>query len=131
MAFASIGELRSLIPSTCGVMALTATATHETFDAVVRRLSMTDVAIVALPPGRTNIKYFVQPLLDLPDLTDLICDDFNKLGMKYPKTVIFVVRIRTCTLQSGQSLVRDLQSPLVIQIYISFAWLGFLPELPL
>ena len=34
VAFASIGDLRSLIPSTCGVMALTANATHETFHAV-------------------------------------------------------------------------------------------------
>ena len=89
VAFASIGELRSLILSTCDVTALTATATRDMFDAIVQRLSMTIVAIIALPPGRTNIKYSVQPLLDLPDLTDFICDDVGKLGINYPKTVIF------------------------------------------
>ena len=97
VAFASIGELRSLIPSTCGVMALTATATRDTFDAVVKRLSMTNVAIIALPPGRTNIKYSVQPLLDLCDLTDFICDDVRKLGINYPKTVIFCRTYKDCS----------------------------------
>ena len=77
-AFAFIGELRSLIPTTCVVMALVATATHETFDATAHHLSMIDVAIVALPPGRTNIKYLVQPPLDLPDVTVLICDNIQR-----------------------------------------------------
>ena len=52
VALASIGELRSLIPSTVSVMALTATATHHTFDAVVQRLSMRNPAVIALPPGK-------------------------------------------------------------------------------
>ena len=97
VAFASIGELRSLIPSTVSVMALTATATHDTFDAVVQRLSMRNPAVIALPPGRTNITYFVQPLLTLHDLTDMICSDIRKLDSSYPKTVIFFRTYKDCS----------------------------------
>ena len=58
---------------------------------------MTKVAIIALPPGRTNIKYSVQPLLDLRDLTDFICDDVRKVGINYPKTVIFCRTYKDCS----------------------------------
>jgi bloom syndrome protein len=45
VAFAHIGELRSLIPSTTSVMALAATATQDTYEAVVQSLKMKNVVI--------------------------------------------------------------------------------------
>lgn len=45
-AFSEIGNLRSLIPSNVNVLALTATATHNTFKVVAERLSLKDPVIV-------------------------------------------------------------------------------------
>ena len=58
-AFSQVGEVRSLIPKTVHVMALTATATKETRKAVCRKLGMTDPVIVSQVPNRPNIRYTV------------------------------------------------------------------------
>ena len=58
-AFSQIGDLRSLLPSSVNVLALTATATFDIFDAVTKRLSMENVRLVALPPFRNNISYTI------------------------------------------------------------------------
>ena len=57
IAFAHLRELRSVLPSTVPIVALTATATKDTFKAVVKRLSLNDPKIVALPPERPNIPH--------------------------------------------------------------------------
>lgn len=54
-AFSKIGDLRSILPAGINVMALTATATVETFDFMSRRLSMKDPTPIALPPNHDNI----------------------------------------------------------------------------
>ena len=102
IAFAHIGELRSLIPSTVSVMALTATATHDTYKAVVHRLSMKNVAVIALPPGQKNIIYIVQPLLPLNELTDCICDEFREQGVRYPKQCYFAAHTRIALIYTSQ-----------------------------
>ncbi len=57
LAFAEIGALRSLIPPTVKIMALTATCTLETLKVVEERLCMhnTCTNIIALSPHRPNI----------------------------------------------------------------------------
>ena len=47
-AFASIGEVRCLIPSDVNIIALTATATLSTFHVVSQRLSLHNPVIVAV-----------------------------------------------------------------------------------
>jgi len=64
-AFAEIGDLRGIIPSSVNVLALTATATKETYDVIVKRLSLENPTVVALPPFRNNISYSVQPKVDV------------------------------------------------------------------
>ena len=54
-AFSKIGDLRSILPAGINVMALTATATVETFDIMSRRLSLKDPTPIALPPNCDNI----------------------------------------------------------------------------
>ena len=56
--FALIGELRSLLPRSTSIVALTATATSETLRVVSERLSMVNPIIVALPPYREN--FFIE-----------------------------------------------------------------------
>ena len=43
VAFAKLGTLRSILPSHVNVLALTATATHETFKCVEDRLELRNV----------------------------------------------------------------------------------------
>ena len=60
MAFSRLGEMRSLIPSSVNIMALTATATKEIYAIVSSRLSMRHPVSITFPPERANIKYLVQ-----------------------------------------------------------------------
>ena len=54
------------------VLALTATATEETYDVIVNRLSLENPAVVALPPFRDNISYSVQPKIDVHALGEML-----------------------------------------------------------
>lgn len=51
--------MRSLIPETVRIMALTATATKHTRQAVVKHLKMVHPVIVSVSPNKPNIKYSV------------------------------------------------------------------------
>ena len=64
-AFADLGSIRSLLPSTVNIMALTATATKATVSIVVSQLAMQDPAIIGLAPDRPNIKLVVDRCPDL------------------------------------------------------------------
>ena len=50
--FHEIGSIRSLIPKSVKIMALTATATQDTLDCVVEHLSLENHVIIGLPPNR-------------------------------------------------------------------------------
>lgn len=96
IAFAEIGELRSLIPRSVSVMALTATTTTEVYDSVVNRLSMKDIVLVALPPTRNNITYCVGPKPKLLEFAEQISRTLNLLRRDYPKTIIFCNNYKDC-----------------------------------
>jgi len=76
-AFAQIGTLRSLIPTSVNVMALTATATKETFHVVSEALAMVAPTVVSLPPHRNNIKYEVLPKNDVDKFVSGITDELQ------------------------------------------------------
>ena len=54
LAFAQIGDLRSIIPNNVHVLALTGTATPNVFDSAMKRLSLKDAAVIGLSPNRDN-----------------------------------------------------------------------------
>ena len=95
--FAQIGDLRSLIPSTVNVMALTATATSETFDVVRYRLSMDKPTLIALPPHSNSIKYQVSSKIGVDDFTTSLCREFASKRTSFPKTVIYVRTYSDCS----------------------------------
>lgn len=85
-AFALIGELRCLIPHHVRMLALTATATQTTFDAVVERLSLEDPVTIALPPCRANIKLIVRPATKLEEFAlEPAVREAKNLKIKLPK----------------------------------------------
>ena len=95
--FSEIGNLRSVIPTTVNVLALTATATTETFYVVTKRLSMDNPRLVALPPYRDNISYTVHSKTDVDQLTDWIVKELKDKRKIFPKTVIYVRSYTDCS----------------------------------
>ena len=58
-AFSEIGDIRSLIPDHVQMMALTATATKSAPTSICHKLGMIHPFVIAKPPNRKNIKYFI------------------------------------------------------------------------
>ncbi len=95
--FAMIGDLRSLLPTGVHIMALTATATSETFHIVSAKLSMHEPTLVAMPPDRGNISYSVRPKTCLDKFTTDIATEVRQKGSGFPKSVIFIRKYRHCS----------------------------------
>jgi len=97
-SFARIGDLRSLIPKDVNILALTATATHETVSVVTSRLSMHEVKVVALSPCRDNICYKIKSSSStkLEDFTDDISKELSQKRVKFPKTILYVRTYKDC-----------------------------------
>ena len=74
-AFFEIGTLRSLIPKSVNVMALTATATNQTISIVTSRLAMDDPMIIGLNTDRSNIKYIVKPSESIKEISTALADE--------------------------------------------------------
>ena len=70
-------------------MALTATATRKSFEAVCSRLSMPNPAIIGCSSYRDNIMYIVkqQPLMST--FCKNMADDLKKLGMVEQEEIIY------------------------------------------
>ncbi|XP_065884449.1 uncharacterized protein [Dysidea avara] len=94
--FAEIGTIRSLINKEVNILALTATATHETVKSIFERLSMTNVTMVGLPPERPNIKYFVVPMPKMADLCSILAQELISMKADMPKTVLFCQSLPQC-----------------------------------
>ena len=71
------------------MLALTATATQKTFDAVVERLSLEDPVTIALPPCRSNIK-LVRSATKLEEFALELSKKLKISKSKYPKLSCFV-----------------------------------------
>ena len=91
-AFAEIGDLRSIIPSSVNVLALTVTATKETYDVIVKRLSLENPTVVALPPFRNNISYSVQPKVDVHILGEMLYQELKAKRISFPKMILYMFR---------------------------------------
>ena len=62
VAFARIGDVRSILPNNVHILALTATATPDILKTVKTRLSLDDPVLVGVTPNRGNIKYHIEPM---------------------------------------------------------------------
>ena len=77
-AYASLGDLRSIIPSNVNFMALTATATHATFEIVKERLSLHNPIVIGVSPNRPDIFLSLVPSMELDMLVDTLCNGLKK-----------------------------------------------------
>jgi bloom syndrome protein len=97
-------------------MALTATATNETYKCVCKPLSLVDPVLIGYPPNRNNITYEVKPIIDMNNFYENIAVKIKTLGLEYRKTVIFFKVTQTAemyhTLKSKLGLFITLSSKL-------------------
>ena len=112
--FAEIGSVRSLIPKSVKILALTATATKETLESVIARLSLQDPTIIGLQPDRINIKYIVKECPSVKDLCHQLGDELKSKRLLTPKTVLFCHSLQHCANIYGsvkRCLVKDITEP--------------------
>ena len=96
LAFARIGELRSIIPENVGMMALTATVTKDMLTVIKERLSLRDPVLIGLPPSQPNITYKIEQLPSLSEFCDNISGEILSMRLAYPKTLIFCRSYTDC-----------------------------------
>ena len=89
-AFSRLSEVRSIIPNSVKLMALTATATTNTRRSVCRILGMVQPSIVALSPNRVNIHYSVHKKEATIEKTfSELVNELREKRLQTPRTVIF------------------------------------------
>ena len=95
-AFYEIGSLRSLLPKSVCLMALTATATKQTVSTVRLRLAMQDPQMIGLNVERSNIKYFVKASVTVDEFSNTITEQLMSTRAMTSKTVIFCQTLQDC-----------------------------------
>ena len=89
-AFSRLSEVRSIIPNSVKLMALTATATKSTRHSICRILGMTEPSIVAVTPNRSNICYSVEKKAGGIDQTFAkLVDEIREKRVGMPRVIVF------------------------------------------
>ena len=91
-----IGEVRSLIPSSVCVMALTATATKALQHDIQRILGMKSPAVVALSPSKANIMLVVKSYDTVTKAFQLMLEQLQEQRVLFPRTIIYCRRFSDC-----------------------------------
>ena len=88
-AFSDIGTIKSLFCSNINIMALTATATQEMASTVIESLCMTNVSMIGVSPGCSNIKYLAKLNQTMNSLCATLPEELVALHADTPKIVVF------------------------------------------
>ena len=91
-----IGELRSLVPSSVHMLALTATATRPIREEVIKVLGMKSPSIVAVSPCKPNIMYMVKSYDSIEEAFGTILKGIKKQRGNFPRTIIYCQKLSDC-----------------------------------
>ena len=95
--FSNIDEARSIIPRNVNLMALTATATRSTREAIQKSLCMTNCCVISKLPNKLNIKYSIKTKPEDPaDILMGIVKDVAEHGIAADKCVVFCPTYSDC-----------------------------------
>ena len=94
-AFSRLGEIRSLLPATVNVMALTATASKDTARVIVRTLGMKKcLHTISISPSKENMSYMVVHKECMRDLLLPIVDRVRQEGAGMGRIIIYCNRTK-------------------------------------
>ena len=96
MSFSDLGQLRSTLPK-IPVLAVTATATHCTYDVVTKQLAMENVVIIGMSPCQDNIFLSVKSIT-LADFVEIVAESVRQNNLNHPKTLIFCQTYIDCNI---------------------------------
>lgn len=89
-AFSRLSEVRSIIPNSVKLMALTATATISTRYSVCQILGMSEPSVVAVTPNRSNIYYSVEKREgDIEQTFTALVNEIREKRLGVPRVIIF------------------------------------------
>ena len=95
--YGRIGQLRSLLPSSTPVLALTATATNDIRNKIISKLQMQPCTLIEESPDRPNIRYSVVSVKnDLMVTFGWLVDSLKKQRTSQDRVVIFCRSLHTC-----------------------------------
>lgn len=97
-SYLELGSIRSLIPATVRIMALTATATKTTRRAVFNILGMVSPSIVAEVPNKRNIKYFVKTQKSLEEVFGSIAEEIKVKRKNMDKIIVYCRNYDSCSM---------------------------------
>ena len=86
--FSQLGEIRSIIPESVKVMALTATATKTTRASIIKLLDMHTPTVVSVHPGKNNIMYYVNEKSSISGSFTPICDKLAEKSTAMGRMII-------------------------------------------
>ena len=81
--------MRSLVPPTVKMMALTATATTVTRRKIIGSLNMKNCHVISQNPCKSNIRYIVKPKTTIADVFAPVADDILVNKRNAQRTIIF------------------------------------------
>lgn len=90
-AFSRLSEVRSIIPNSVKLMALTATATRSTRSSICQILGMSEPSIIAVTPNRSNICYSVAKKSegDIEQIFTLLADELREKRLTMSRVIVF------------------------------------------
>ena len=92
-----LGELRSLVPTECKFIALTATASRSTIKMIMQSLMMWNPITIYTPPHKKNIVYSIKAKQSIQSMVISISCSLKEVAVEYPRTIIFCKRFTECT----------------------------------
>lgn len=96
MALSHIGEVRSLLPRSVNVMALTATATRKLRREVASTIGMTNELVISTSPCKANIMYGIATFSSIPGTFHPLVDRLLKERVGFSRMLIYCRRFEDC-----------------------------------
>ena len=90
-----ICEVRSLVPASVHMLALTATATRAVREEVSKILGMRNPVIVAVSPCKRNMAYCVCKSDTIKEAFSTLIDKLRTLRCRFPRTIIYCQKFLT------------------------------------
>ena len=119
--FSNIGNVRSLLPPSTHVMALTATATFTSRKSIYRTLGMSKTVIVSQSPNKPNIFYSVQTKsAPLEEVFAPLVEELKRKRDTMDRVIIFAQSYEDCTSLFNNRLSKELSQPPGLQHLAKF-----------